>query len=168
MTLGCEPRGRPAPLALVFTIDYAPHTLDLKHTYSAAARVCLYRLVCSRVYSLSTLNLFISLFRYLIMLFMHYYLDKFLYSRFNAFNAPGHLMFLTDCSIVLILFSIKANFCSLVIILFPFFILYKYYIIKFYKNQFIFLVRAAGIYPQPHRTKRRNILKQVFETELEN
>lgn len=117
MTLGCEPRERPAPLALVFTIDYVPHTLDLKHTYSAAARVCLYRLVCSRVYSLSTLNLFISLILYLIMLFMHYYLDKFLYSRFSAFNAPGHLMFLTDCSIVLILFSIKANFCSLVIII---------------------------------------------------
>ena len=116
MTLGCESRGRSAPLALVF-IDYVPHTLDLKHTYSAAARVCLYRLVCSRVYSLSTLNLFISLFLYLIMLFMHYYLDKFLYSRFSAFNAPGHLMFLTDCSIVLILFSIKVNFCSLVIII---------------------------------------------------
>ena len=59
MTLGCESRGRSAPLALVFTIDYVPHTLDLKHTYSAAARVCLYRLVCSRVYSLSTLNFFI-------------------------------------------------------------------------------------------------------------
>ena len=43
----------------VFTYRICPHTLDLKHTYSAAARVCLYRLVCSRVYSLSTLNLFI-------------------------------------------------------------------------------------------------------------
>ena len=48
-----------APLARVFTHCICPHTLDLKHTYSAAARVCLYRLVCSRVYSLSTLNLFI-------------------------------------------------------------------------------------------------------------
>ena len=48
-----------APLARVFTHCICPHTLDLKHTYSAAARVCLYRLVCSRVYSLSTLNFFI-------------------------------------------------------------------------------------------------------------
>ena len=161
MTLGCESRGRSAPLALVF-IDYAPHTLDLKHTYSVAARVCLYRLVCSRVYSLSTLNLFISLFLYLIMLFMHYYLDKFLYSRFSAFNAPGHLMFLTDCSIVLILFSIKANFCSLVIILFPFFILYKYYIIKFYKNQIYIFSAGCGYIPTAAQNKEKKYIKTSF------
>ena len=77
-----------APLARVFTHCICPHTLDLKHTYSAAARVCLYRLVCSRVYSLSTLNFFIvcSLFNFILSLFLCELINTFLYCRISV---PG-------------------------------------------------------------------------------
>ena len=41
MTLGCESRGRPAPLALVFTIDSVPHTTYQSRKLSTGDYVCI-------------------------------------------------------------------------------------------------------------------------------
>ena len=76
-------------------------------------------------------------------------------------TTPGHLTFFGEPFKVDNLFFISANLCSLLIFLISFPLLYKYYIIIFFKNQMFLSDAAGGI---PRRTYIIEFLNRYSET----